>query len=715
MVPAASAHAAAIPASPVRAVAPYVHVDDVRLEAKDGKAVVTARVRWNQHGVDDYVMTGGDLRLVAVSEQGHLPVLLAKSTQDVTDDRPVDVTFTISDENSLAAMRKGNRIVLTASQHRYAGQRTRSTRTYVTVAEVQPFGSPQPHIGTDDCSDIAIVPGAMLRYCDLTGAFLNAALVSIHDPKSDEGRVDSKSTRMERADLTGATAVRSDFSGASIAGGRLNGLDLTDAKLDNLSLAGAEAVELIARGATSDKDARDSGANFFHTNLTGADLSQTVFRGVSVGRARLDQASLAGATWESIGDGATFRNADLNGASMGASLVNWVDFTDADLSDSTLTDLQLDWTYLCRTTMPTGSKLDGSRDCGTAVEHPHDQIASPDQATPFVSINKNVVSDAPGPRTVKARINWDASAASASGFGMTIGDLRLLAVDRTTGVPTVLDTKTYNDVSSPSDYEVTISDGDKLAAMNSGNRIVLTATQHPPRARSGKNTTRSYVTVAVLQPGPGNGRIGSLDCSGVALTADSPRSLDFCDLSGAMLDTAALVGRFMREVDLTGATIQDGLMAGLSLDGSRLGGLKAAGADVSNVAAFDAWAPRLDLSNADVKGSPLYPRNLDGANFNGSTLSDSPLVAASLRQATFSNATLIHPDLAYTDLSAAQLDRVDASLSNPSLFLANLTGADMTKSKWNVDEGRENPWKWATLCQTKVPTFGISGNRDCPR
>ena len=58
---------------------------------------------------------------------------------------PAPVTFTVTEEASRAAMRRGNRVVLTASQHQQVGQVTRSVRTYVTVAEVQPFGSPQPN------------------------------------------------------------------------------------------------------------------------------------------------------------------------------------------------------------------------------------------------------------------------------------------------------------------------------------------------------------------------------------------------------------------------------------------------------------------------------------------------------------------------------------------------------------------------------------------
>lgn len=708
---------AVFPATSAQAAGSFVRVDGVALSRSADRAVVTAQVTWNDAGVDDHDMTQGDLRLVAVSERGHLPFVLGTVTQDLTRDRTRAVTITITADRALAAMRVGNRIVLTASQHQVPGQLTRSDRTYVTVAEVQPFGSPQARIGTKDCSDIAVVPGAMLRYCDLVGADFDGALVSVHDPDSQEGTVASRSTRLERADLTGVTAARSDLSGASVAGGRLNGIDLRRAKLDNLSLAGAEAIELNGRGATSDKDARDSGANFFRTNLAGADLRDTVFRGVSVSRARLDDADLRGAVWESYGNGATFRDADLTGASLGASVMDFVDFTDARLSASTLNDLQLAWTYLCRTSLPAGSALDASRDCRAPVEKPRTPVAAPDQVDPYVTIERASLSDGPGQRTVVARIDWDETAGEPAGYGMSRGTLRLVAVDATTGLPTVIDTQAIDDVSTPAAYTVTIDDAAAQSAMSRGNRVVLTATQHQPRARGGKVTTRSYVTVAVLQRGPALGRIGGLDCSRVALSADSARALDFCDLTGAMLDTAALNGRSMREADLTGATMQNARLGGLFLDGARLAGVRASGGTWSNISAFDAWAPRLDLSGGSVVGSPLYPRNLDGATFDGSTVTDSPLAAASMRRATFTKARLIHPDLAYADLSGARLDGVDASQSNPSLFLADLSRADMSGSTWNVDELGDNPWRWATLCATTLPArdYGISGDRDCPR
>ena len=245
---------------------------------------------------------------------------------------------------------------------------------------------------------------------------------------------------------------------------------------------------MTARGATSDSEGRDSGANMFAANLTGADLSETTFLGISIGQARLDNARLRGARWESYGEGATLRGADLTGADLGQSLVTWVDFTGATLTGSSLTDQQLEWTWLCRTAVPSGSLFDGSRDCQRPTEADRTPVALPDQESPFVAVDDDTLSEGPGPRTMRARVTWHAP--SARTYGMRNGTLRILAVDSTTGIPTLIRTVSTDDVTAPLGLELTVSDRDQLRAMNRGNRVVLTATQHQPRARGGSKTTR---------------------------------------------------------------------------------------------------------------------------------------------------------------------------------------------------------------------------------
>src|SRR6202042_2320999 len=106
-------------------------------------------------------------------------------------------------------------------------------------------------------------------------------------------------------------------------------------------------------------------------------------------------------------------------------------------------------------------------------------------------------------------------------------------------------------------YNATITDPKLLSALNRGNRVVLTATQHPPLpSRASDMPTSTYVTVRTLQPGPGRGRVGSHDCSNMVLgpTSPGPAGYDFCDLPGAVLTQAALSGP-MRDADLSGADL----------------------------------------------------------------------------------------------------------------------------------------------------------------
>jgi uncharacterized protein YjbI with pentapeptide repeats len=718
----------ALAAVPAHAGAPRVRIEAVQLKRDQDSAQVTARVRW----IPDAVargLTAGDMRLVAVSARGHRPTLLAKRTVKLGRDTTQDIRppLTVTDRDALAAMRRGNRIVLTASQHAPVGQGSRTVRTYVTVAEVQPFGPKQPRIGTDDCSAKPVVVGAVLNNCDLVGAFLDMAEISSHDGRG------TLSTRLVRADLTGATMVRANLSGASIAGGRVNGADATGAELDNLSLAGTEAVGLIAVGAKSDAEGRDSGVDAFDANLSEADLRNTVFNGASFEEARLDRARLQGARWPNVvANAAGFRGANLAGLKVGpGATFLFADFTDATLrgkgggGDADITDLQLAWAKLCRTILPRGSKLskaDADRDCRDGPESPLKPAPDPDQPDPYVTIRGASVTGGPGARTIKADVRWDDQSRSGGGR-MVAGDLRVVAVDGTTGKPTLIAKRSIMPLPATTHVDVTVTGKTaqgrrRLAAMQPGNRIVLTATQHPPFARAGGFTDRSYVTVATLQRGRSRGRVGRYDCSRVALVPDSTRlsGLDFCDLTGATLNTAALGPTTMRDADLTGATIERGRLDGLNLDGAALAGVEATGATVVGGRMLAASAPGLTLSDASVTGTLMQARNLSDASFARTDLNDTVRFAtATMLRATFDDATLDHTDLGFANLMGASLKRVRATES--TLFLADLTHASLADSTWTDDEEGELPWLWATLCDTTMPprSGGIGGNRDCPR
>jgi uncharacterized protein YjbI with pentapeptide repeats len=695
---------------PIAGATPFVSVR-ATLQRSDARAVVTGQIEWDaaaSRRAPDY-MSVGDLRLVAISDHGHRPTLLASlsydqidrnATQDVVLDVPRDKEHAIG---------TGNRVVLTASQHGVLSEGTRTARTFVTVHQLQPYGTPQGRIGRRDCSDIAIEPGALLNRCDLVGAFLNRALVSVRQPVA---------TRMLLADLTGATMRGADLTGLSVAGGRLNGADATGAVLDNVSLAGADATGLIAADAASDRLQGTAGANIFDARLTDADFRGAVLNGVSLNHSRLDGADFRDATWNAVqADTASFRGADLRGLKGTGSRVYFADFTDAKLLGASLSPTDLEWATLCHTVMPDGQPAAGDdRDCPARTD------PGPTPADhPYVIVDGSL-RRSPDAATIDATIHWNGS---AIGTGMSAGDVRVLAIDGSTGRPTTIASRSIPDhLPATTSDDVTITDHALLAALNHGNRVVLTATQHPPPpSRRSELTNGSYVTVDTLQPGPGRGRVGSRDCSGLLLSATTPApgGYDFCDLAGAVLTRAALPGP-MRDADLTGADLVDAGLRDIVLDGAAMGGAVATGADFNQVSMVDAFAPRLTMPKSLIRGAQLRAANLDGADFAGATISDSTFAAAPLRRATFSDATFDKVDLGFARLVNAKLDRVDAVSSDPrrgrrsSLFLADLTGATLADSEWDDDEAGDRPWEWATLCDTTLPADAtVSGDRDCPR
>ncbi len=711
IVASAAAVALLLFAAAASAAAPFVAVH-ATLKREDGGAVVEARVVWDAAAAQrapDY-MTEGDLRLVAVSEQGHHPTVLDTAKDErIADDPTWEVTLHVAkaDEGAIAA---GNRVVLTASQHRATAPRSRNPRTYVTVAQLQPFGSPQDRIGRLDCADVAIEPGAKLNGCDLVGADLDHALVSRREPAAAV-------SRMLLADLTGATMSDADLSGLSVAGGRLNGADASEAVLDNLSLAGAEATGLDAHGATSGQ--ANAGANIFDANLTGANFRGATLVGVSLSHSRFDDAHFEGATWTGVeASTASFRGADLQGLKGAGAKLYFADFSDADLRGAPFKTEDLAWASLCNTVMPAGRpEARENRDCRANVD--------PGPAPGALSkvVVEGSLRRSGGGATITAKVTWNAAGIAAR---MSAGDLRAVAIDGSTGVPKLLGAKTIAKLPATTEYELPITDPELLAALEHGNRVVLTATQHPPLpSQPAERTNGSYVTVDTLQAGPGRGRVGFRDCSALLLTAANPTAgnYDFCDLPGAVLSQASLAGS-MREADLSGAELSSAGLEGVVLDGAALGGADLSGAKLEKVSLIAASAPRLMLPKTRLVNSQWRASNLDRANFAGDSIAELTFAASSLRGADFGGARLDKVDLGFARLQDAVLAGVDARSPDrsrgrrSSLFLADLTGANLAGSDWDDEESGDRPWQWATLCHTALPDdavlSGFDGDRDCP-
>lgn len=693
------------------AAAPFVHVDDAELARGGDGATITAVVTWDRSAATgDQQMGVGDLRAVAVSDRGHRPTLLAEATYTRIAQEPRQrVRLTFSGADRMAAIRRGNRVVLTATQHMdVVGLGVRSERSYVTVATLQPFRTPQDRIGRKDCSDRPVEPGAQLSRCDLVGADLDGAHVSERYPRSQV-------TRMLLADLTGASLRGADLTGDSIAGGRINGADATGAIVDNLSLASTEAVGLIAREVTSDVEQGSAGANLFAADLRDADFRDATLNGVSFGRARLDGADFRGSTWGAVeAEGTDFRGADLREVTSRAPKLSFANLTDAQLRGATFLPVELTWATLCHTTMPDAS-MDGDadRDCRSAVDPGPKPVAAP-----FVVVRGELDRER-GRVTISGTIRWN-DAGRSGGSGMTAGDVRAVAIDGSTGRATRIASMSIAELDASTSFRETITDAAKRAALRPGNRVVLTATQHPPFDDGDpRPTSRSYVTVDTLQAGPGRGRVGSVDCSDQPLVPGGPAATGytFCDLPGAALAHADLSGAPMIKADLSGADLAGAALTGIRFDGAAMGSVVAAGASFTGITMVEAVAPELDLSRTRVSGQ-MRAKTLDDADFREAVIVSTTFAVTPMRRARFSGATLDSVDLGFTRLGQARLDRVRAdtpSQARPnSLFMADLTGATLEGGRWGVDESGEIPWTWSTLCRTTMPS-GDRDDRDCPK
>jgi uncharacterized protein YjbI with pentapeptide repeats len=302
-------------------------------------------------------------------------------------------------------------------------------------------------------------------------------------------------------------------------------------------------------------------------------------------------------------------------------------------------------------------------------------------------------------------------------FDMTAGDVRVVAIDASTGrakeiyrraVPVVGDT-------TPVPSRV-ISDAAKLRWLRPGNRVVLTATQHQPDDRPGPSL-RSYVTVDQLQAGPGRGQVGNLDCADRPVVAGSA-SLAHCDFAGAALTHAELSGAPMTMADLSGAILARAILGGVVLDGAAMGSVDAPRASLLDTRLVNVTAPGIDLSGAKIKGN-LRAATFEDADFRTARLSSTTFAGTPMRGATFRGAIFDGQrdsgvDLAYTDLRKADLGVLEVDAPS-SLFMADLTHATLKgPAKWPVDTSGQIPWTWSVQCDTTLPSGEVL-NRDCPK
>jgi uncharacterized protein YjbI with pentapeptide repeats len=691
----------ALLAAPVQAArdpSPLVRIVGAKLVKLRGEAVVTARIEWNRAGIADRrePMTVGDVRVVAVNGVSSRPRLLASQTFRNLVSAPVsEVSFPLKSAAALDAIRPGNRVVITASQHAFAATPDplqRTSRTYVTVKQLQ-VGAPR-RVGLRDCSAEAVVPYAEETQCDLVGASLARAQV---------GRL-GRRTELLEADLTGADLRDSDLGDVDLAGGRANGANATGADIAKLSLAGADAIGFIAQNGT-----KITASNFFDTDLTDARFARSKFIGTSLGRSRLHGANFSGAeitgAFMRVAD---LQDANLRGATLSGDDLYFANFTNAKLRGAKMDASQaaLMWTILCRTELPNG-KLE-NRDCP--------QSGGRRPVKSLVTVDA-VLSRGPSSATINALVHWNGGA--IDGNNMRIGDVRAVAVDSKTGLPTVLKA-TSDELSStnPTSQFTVVVTGKQLDALRPGNRIVVTVTQRPPHPdpaeASDQKTERSYVTVDQLQAGPGLGRVGGVDCSDRPITPGAGPKLQFCDLVGASLADGDLSGDDLRMADLTGADLEAASLEGTKLDGGRLAGVEASRAGLRTASLLAVFAPALQVRTSLISNVNFYGSTLTGSSFTGSRILNgtSFLTALLGGRASLADTELTRVDLAYTILTGGDLS--GAKATRTSLFLADLGNATLRGSSWGRDEEGRNPPQSAWLCRTTMPDGTVS-HRDCPR
>jgi uncharacterized protein YjbI with pentapeptide repeats len=305
---------------------------------------------------------------------------------------------------------------------------------------------------------------------------------------------------------------------------------------------------------------------------------------------------------------------------------------------------------------------------------------------------------------------------------MTTSELRAVAVDRY-NVPTLVASRPQRPIGDLTEH-VTLTIGDKkLDALRSGNRVVLTATQHPPRPAppdpGGVLTKRSYVTVDQLQRGPGRGRVGSKDCSNKPINLDSSGGggLQFCDLVGAALANAELsrtdASSDMHLVDLTGADLRAAGLGGVVLDGASFGGVDASGSLLDHATATAASAPELSIRSTRLDSPSFFVADLPGASFEGSRISEASFAAANLHEASFQGprTRLTEVDLAYSELEDADLRSLTTTLT--SLFLSDLRDTTMKGGEFGKDREQRWPPGSGILCRTTMPDGDVN-DRDCP-
>jgi uncharacterized protein YjbI with pentapeptide repeats len=300
---------------------------------------------------------------------------------------------------------------------------------------------------------------------------------------------------------------------------------------------------------------------------------------------------------------------------------------------------------------------------------------------------------------------------------MTVGDLRVVAINQSSRLPTVVARSTEDPIKSsvPQPITFTVTSLPLVRALGAGNRVVLTATQH--ESTISLLTPQTFVTVHQLQAGPSRGPVGRLDCSDRPLQAGGSGGVpnfDNCDFTGAVLSfallSAARSSTHYWQADFTAADLRSAGLDQAALWSAWLPGANLTGASLHNVGFFNVFAPNLTAVSTGIAGSNFFHADLARANFSGSTIADTSFASSKLAQASFLSATLTGVDLAYSNQIGADL-RDAQLLPGTSYFVVDWTGANLRGATVTPMPDLP-PWGLATLCHTTMPS-GEVNDTDC--
>ena len=321
----------------------------------------------------------------------------------------------------------------------------------------------------------------------------------------------------------------------------------------------------------------------------------------------------------------------------------------------------------------------------------------------LVPITKASLEVTPSEATVVATVGWNAAGVAQ---GLVVGDLRVVAVDATTGLPTLVATKNTPVTGTAETYPIHITDLALLPALAAGNRVVITATQHK-RTVGTAFTQPIYATVHQLQAGPSRGPVGNKDCSDRPIQGNT--SYNNCDFTGAVLIQANLPNSQLEEADFTGSWL-----SGAALSNSNMAGASLAGTDMSRttstkLSAALAFAPGLNLSgNSSLNDDNFAGADLRGANFSGAAIDLTTFFTDDLRGSSWVNTRLRDDELTGVKLQGAKMQGITidtlSSFYRAQLQEANLLGAKIADLPRLLVEGR--------FCNTTMPDGSIN-NRDC--